>query len=69
MPLQENRDIEKVEKNMKIKRKLCRPCAEKLKETHSIEQITFGRDEKVDCFKCKRHKFGHTYITEKKVTK
>lgn len=54
---------------MKIKRKLCRPCAEKLKETHSIEQLTFARDEKVDCFKCKRHKFGHTYLTEKKVTK
>ena len=51
---------------MKFKRQLCRPCAEAMKETHNLEQVEFGRDTKVDCYRCKRHKFGHMYTVEKK---
>lgn len=52
---------------MKIKRKLCKPCAEKWKAegTHSIVPV-YDATEKVDCFKCKRRRFGNTYIVEKK---
>ncbi len=51
---------------MKFKRQLCRPCAEAMRETHNVEQVEFGRDTKVDCYRCKRHKFGHMYTVEKK---
>lgn len=52
---------------MKFKRLLCKPCAEKWKAegTHTITP-TAEKARKIDCWKCKRRKFGITYITEKK---
>lgn len=51
---------------MKIKRKLCKPCAEALKAagTHIVTP-TYGATDKIDCFRCKRRRFGSTYIVEK----
>ena len=51
---------------MKFKRKLCKPCAEALKAavTHTVVPVG-DKTQKIDCFKCKRRRFGETYIVEK----
>ena len=52
---------------MKLKRKLCKPCAEALKSAGTHTVVPAGEpSKKVDCWKCKRRRFGETYIVEKK---
>lgn len=52
---------------MKFKRLLCKPCAEALKSAGTHTVVPVGEaSRKVDCWKCKRRRFGETYIVEKK---
>lgn len=52
---------------MKFRRNLCKPCAEALKSAGTHTVVPVGEaSRKVDCFKCKRRRFGTTYFVEKK---
>lgn len=48
-----------------IKRKLCVPCREALRETHNIEPVMSGA-EKDTCYKCKRRRYCNSYKIERK---
>ena len=51
---------------MKIKRILCKPCAEGLRNSgqYKVESL-YGATAKGTCFKCKRRRFTQFYFVEK----
>ena len=52
-----------------MKRKLCKPCVSELESTgkHEITLIHSGINEKIDCWKCKRRRYGAVYEVTRKI--
>lgn len=45
---------------------LCKPCAEKLKESYKVKMVKAGKNIKITCAECGRRRYGATYETEAK---